>query len=110
MMLAANPLNRAHERMIREAISNSDLLVIFLRKPFTSEGLRYDIRHNALSTFVDNFLPRNKVLIIPFENTYIFTRNIKSKNKNVHIFTSPNTKIFVRYYRQRDTSGVDFRL
>jgi len=72
MMLAANPLNRAHERMIREAISNSDLLVIFLRKPFTSEGLRYDIRHNALNTFVDNFLPRNKVLIIPFENTYIF--------------------------------------
>lgn len=72
MVLAANPLNRAHERMIRQAISNSDLLVIFLRKPFTSRGIRYDIRHNALSTFVDNFLPRNKVLIIPFENSYIF--------------------------------------
>ena len=72
MMLAANPLNRAHERMIRETISNTDLLVIFLRKPFTTEGLRYDIRYNALNTFADNFLPRNKVLIIPFENTYIF--------------------------------------
>ena len=72
MMLAANPLNRAHERMIRQAISDSDLLIIFLRKPFTSEGLRYDIRYNALSTFVDNFLPRNKVLIVPFENSYIF--------------------------------------
>ncbi len=72
MMLAANPLNRAHERMIRQAISDSDLLIIFLRKPFTSAGLRYDIRHNALTTFVDNFLPRNKVLIIPFENSYIF--------------------------------------
>ena len=72
MMLAANPINRAHERMIRQAISESDLLIIFLRKPFTSEGLRYDIRHNALTTFVDNFLPRNKVLIIPFENSYVF--------------------------------------
>ncbi len=72
MMLAANPLNRAHERMIRQAISESDLLIIFLRKPFTSEGLRYDIRHNALTTFVENFLPRNKVLIIPFENSYVF--------------------------------------
>ncbi len=72
MMLAANPLNRAHERMIRQAISDSDLLIIFLRKPFTAEGLRYDIRHNALTTFVENFLPKNKVLIIPFENTYIF--------------------------------------
>ena len=72
IMLAANPFNRAHERMIRQAISDSDLLVIFLRKPFTTEGLRYDIRHNALTTFIDNFLPRNKVIVIPFENTYIF--------------------------------------
>lgn len=72
LMLAANPFNRAHERMIRQAISDSDLLIIFLRKPFTTEGLRYDIRHNALTTFIDNFLPRNKVLIVPFENSYIF--------------------------------------
>lgn len=72
MMIAANPLNRAHERMIRQTISENDLLIIFLRKPFNNEGLRYDIRYNALSTFVENFLPRNKVLILPFENTYIF--------------------------------------
>jgi len=72
MMIAANPLNRAHERMIRQAISESDLLVLFLRKPFTNEGLRYDIRFNALKRFIDNFIPRNKVLILPFENTYIF--------------------------------------
>lgn len=72
IMLAANPFNRAHEKMIRQSISDSDLLIIFLRKPFTSEGLRYDIRYNALTAFVDNFLPRNKVLIIPFENSYIF--------------------------------------
>ncbi len=72
MMLAANPFNRAHERMIRQALNTSDLMVIFLRKPFTSEGLRYDIRHNSLSRFVEHFLPRSKVIIIPFENTYIF--------------------------------------
>ena len=72
MLLAANPLNRAHEKIIRQALDESDLLVIFLRKPFTSAGLRYDIRHKALMTFVDNFLPRNKVIIVPFENTYIF--------------------------------------
>lgn len=72
MMIAANPLNRAHERMIRQTVSENDLLIIFLRKPFNNEGLRYDIRYNALSTYVENFLPRNKVLILPFENTYIF--------------------------------------
>jgi sulfate adenylyltransferase len=72
MMLAANPINRAHERLIRETLSSSDMLVIFLRKPFTSDGLRFDIRYNALSIFVDHYLPKNKVIIVPFENTYIF--------------------------------------
>jgi sulfate adenylyltransferase len=72
MMLAANPLNRAHERMIRQAASESDLVVLFLRKPFTDSGLRYDIRHKALSTFIEGFLPKNKAIIVPFENTYIF--------------------------------------
>ena len=72
MMLAANPINRAHERMIRQSISEADLMVLFLRKPFTEEGLRYDIRLNALNLFIDNFLPRNKVVVIPFENSYIF--------------------------------------
>jgi len=72
MMLAANPFNRAHERMIRQTLNSSDLLVIFLLKPFTDEGLRYDIRYNALNTFIENFLPKNKVIVVPFENTYIF--------------------------------------
>jgi len=72
MMLAANPLNRAHERMIRESISRSDLTVLFLRKPFTEDGIRYDIRLTALNIFIDNFLPRNRVVVVPFENSYIF--------------------------------------
>ncbi|MCF6244610.1 MAG: sulfate adenylyltransferase [Sulfurovum sp.] len=72
MMLTANPLNRAHERMIRQAISDSDLLIIFLRKPFSLDTLQYEIRYNALNAFINNYIPRNKILIIPFENTYIF--------------------------------------
>ncbi|SHO80921.1 Sulfate adenylyltransferase, dissimilatory-type [hydrothermal vent metagenome] len=72
MMLASNPLNRAHERMIRQTLSSCDLLVIFLRKPFTKNGLDYDIRAKALNRFIDNYLPSNKVIVVPFENTYIF--------------------------------------
>ncbi len=72
MMLAGNPFNRAHERVIRQTLSESDLLIIFLRKPFTTDGIRFDIRYNALNNFVENFLPQNRVLIIPFENSYIF--------------------------------------
>jgi len=72
LMLAANPLNRAHERMIRQTLDQSDLVVLFLLKPFTKNGLRYDIRHDAILTFVENFLPANKVIIVPLENSYIF--------------------------------------
>lgn len=55
-------------------------------------------------------IPNSNKVLKEFENTYIFTKNVKSKNKNVHLFTSPDTKIYLRYYRQKDTSGVDFRL
>ena len=72
LMLGANPLNRAHERVIRQSLDNTDLLVIFLIKPFTNEGLDYKIRKESLEIFVDNFLPNNRVLIVPFENSYIF--------------------------------------
>jgi len=72
LMLAASPLNRAHERMIRQALDQSDMVILFLLKPFTADGLRYDIRHEALMTFIENFLPQNKVVVVPLENSYIF--------------------------------------
>ncbi|MCK5853920.1 MAG: sulfate adenylyltransferase, partial [Sulfurovaceae bacterium] len=73
LMLTANPFNRVHERTIRQAIDQSDLVVIFLLKPFHHDGLRYDIRQDAVQTVVDNFLPANKVIIVPLENSYIFS-------------------------------------
>ena len=72
IVLAANPFNRAHERMIRQAIDQSDLVVIFLLKPFTNHGLRYDIRYDSILKFIENFLPANKVMVVPLENSYIF--------------------------------------
>ncbi len=114
IMLAANPLNRAHERMIRQAISESDLLIIFLRKPFTSEGLRYDIRHNALTIFIENFLPKNKVLIVPFENTYIFAGYnelildaLLAKNHGCHqLVVGKNHGGLGLYYEENKLSSV----
>ncbi|NKQ41646.1 MAG: sulfate adenylyltransferase [Sulfurovum sp.] len=72
MVLSANPLNRVHERMIRRILEENDLLIIFLRKPFNEDGLSYDIRYKTLKIFIDIFVSKNKILIIPFENTYIF--------------------------------------
>ena len=72
IILGANPLNRAHERVIRQSLDTCDLLVIFLMKPFTKEGLDYKIRRETLDILLNNFLPQNRVLVVPFENSYIF--------------------------------------
>ena len=72
LMMAANPLHRAHERLIRQTLDSTDLLVIFLLKPYTESNLAYDIRKETLEFFINNFLTKNKVVIIPLENSYIF--------------------------------------
>ena len=72
LMMGANPLHRAHERLIRQSLENTDLLVIFLLKPYDSANLQYEIRKEALEYFINNFLPKNRVVIIPLENSYIF--------------------------------------
>lgn len=54
--------------------------------------------------------PKSTRIKNDFENTYIFKGNKKVTNENVHFFLSPNEKAFVRYFRLRDTSLMDFRI
>ena len=72
IFMAANPLHRAHERLIRQTLDNTDLLVIFLLKPYESANISYEIRKEALEFFISNFLPKNRVVVVPLENSYIF--------------------------------------
>lgn len=72
IMISAKPFHRAHERMIRIALEKSDLLVLFLLKPYKQDLFTYEIRYKTLKYFIDHFLPKNRVMIVPFENTYLF--------------------------------------
>ncbi len=72
MMLNAKPLHRAHERMIRGALGENDLVVLFLQRQFREDLFSYETRFKALKFYIDNFLPKSRVIIAPFENTYIF--------------------------------------
>jgi len=72
LVMGANPLHRAHERFIRQTLESTDLLIIFLLKPYESANLAFDIRKEALAYFINNFLPKNRVVIVPLENSYIF--------------------------------------
>jgi len=75
LMMAAKPLHRVHERMIRLALEESDLVVIFLLKPYVKDDLPYDVRYKTLKFFKDNFLPMDRVVVAPLDNTYIFAGN-----------------------------------
>ncbi|HEX5329565.1 sulfate adenylyltransferase [Sulfuricurvum sp.] len=72
LFMAANPLHRAHERLIRQSLERTDLIIIFLLKPYNNANLHYDLRYQTLEFFVENYLPQNRVVIIPLESSYIF--------------------------------------
>jgi sulfate adenylyltransferase len=72
IVMAARPLNRAHERVIRLSLDKSDMVVIFLLKPYTKDIVPYQLRYESLKILVDNYLPSSRVLIVPFDNTYLF--------------------------------------
>lgn len=72
LFMAANPLHRAHERLIRQSLERTDLIVIFLLKPYNNADLKYELRYQTLEYFIENFLPRNRVVIVPLESSYIF--------------------------------------
>ncbi|MFY9141536.1 sulfate adenylyltransferase [Sulfuricurvum sp.] len=72
LFMAANPLHRAHERLIRQSLDRTDLIVIFLLKPYNNANLKYDLRFDTLKFFVENYLPHNRVVIVPLESSYIF--------------------------------------
>jgi len=71
-MMAANPLHRAHERLIRQTLDKADLLVIFLLRPHNEADLKYDLRKRCLEYFTENYLPKNRVVIIPLDYNYLF--------------------------------------
>jgi len=72
LIMDANPLHRAHEKLIRQALDSTDLLVIFLLKPYDNKNLDYETRKETMDFFINNFLPKNRVVLVPLENSYIF--------------------------------------
>ncbi len=55
-------------------------------------------------------IPRSTKIKANFENEYIWRGNKKTLNENVHMRIGPDEKIFVRYFRLRDSTMIDFRL
>ncbi|MDR1007689.1 MAG: sulfate adenylyltransferase [Campylobacteraceae bacterium] len=69
IIMVANPFHRAHERLVRITLEKSDLVVIFLlESQELRELLPFALRQKTLQYFVDNYLHKNRVLVIPLNN------------------------------------------
>ena len=62
--------------------------------------------------FVGNhyFIPMGNKTRIDFENKYIVTDHKRTIDKDIHMFITPNDKIYVRFYQVQDTTMRDIRL
>ncbi|MGG7074271.1 sulfate adenylyltransferase [Campylobacter sp. 9BO] len=73
IMLTADPLNRAHERIIRMTIDQADLVVIFLLQTYQEKHLNFELRREIIDYFIKRYLPENRVVVMPFKNTNLFS-------------------------------------
>ncbi len=62
--------------------------------------------------FVGNhyFIPKGNKTRLDIVHTYIWRDNDKGKTQDVHMFLSPDTKVYINYYRKRDSTARKFRL
>ncbi|PAF43444.1 sulfate adenylyltransferase [Helicobacter sp. 11S03491-1] len=95
IMMSAKPFHRAHERMLREELEKCDLLVIFLLKPYKKDFMNYALREKCMQYIANNFLIKDKICIIPLDDTYLFA----GQNKMIlHAIVAKNygcTKLIV---------------
>ncbi len=49
-------------------------------------------------------IPNGNKTFFRFDNTYVHPGNTKTISDNIHIFLTPDSRIFIRNYRGRDTS------
>lgn len=70
VMLNANPIHKVHEKILEESLFKHDLLVIFVPH-HNSWFLPFSLRIKSLEYVVNNFLPFEKILIVPLDYTYL---------------------------------------
>ncbi|PIF04833.1 MAG: sulfate adenylyltransferase [Arcobacter sp.] len=72
LILSGKPFHRVHEKLIRSALEKCDMLIILLRMPYKDDELSFNIRYKTVDFFLNQFVAKDRVLLLPLENTYIF--------------------------------------
>lgn len=56
------------------------------------------------------FIPFGNKNRLDVEHAYIWTSRDNGKTQDVHMFVAPDTKVYINYYRKRDSTARKFRL
>ncbi len=94
---------------------NSEIISMFnagvsfnrLMRPYLIAGGLLAFSHLILNHFV---IPYSNEIRLDFYHSYIMKESDKGKNRDIHMFVSPETKIYVRYYFKLDSIGSGFRM
>ena len=76
VFFCANPLTRAHERILRWTIDKSDLVLVFLVEDNIEQGLDFNLKKNSLEFLAKNYLPEQRVFIADLRHINIFKLHI----------------------------------
>lgn len=76
-------------------------------RPFIVAASLFTILHLIGNHFL---VPKSNKILRDFDNKYIRPGNIKSRDRNVHLFVAPNVSAYLRYYQAGDSSGIDFQM
>lgn len=56
------------------------------------------------------FIPLGNKTLFGIMYTYLARNDDKGKTQNVHLFVSPDTKVYIEFFRKRDTTARGFRI
>lgn len=62
--------------------------------------------------FIGNhvFIPRGNKIKLDFEHAHVWKESDRGKTQNVHLLIGPQEKIYIRFYRKRDSTMLDLRV
>lgn len=73
LVLDGQIFHKAHEALIRDALSMSDLVVLFLLKPYRHTIIHYDMQKECVELAMHEYLMSDRICTIPLDDTYLFT-------------------------------------
>ncbi len=86
------------------AILNSGSSYFRLMRPYLFASTVLVLIHLLLNAFI---IPLGNKEKTDFENNYLYSHNDMGKTRNVHLFISPESKIYIKRYVKRDSTAKE---